>query len=149
MYLAGKGIVIIEKWKYGCHELCVSDSVKWFIFQTLSRRKCGRTSRTVKGLYSISSFRCCKGVWHEIFSVKSFHESVSPGPLSIPLGPFRTKLEAENLGSDSLPLSVLLYLNCIKNYFYTYKLNIKIAFTYCKIFKPSLCISTTMDEFFW
>ncbi len=30
-----------------------------------------------------------KGVWHEIFSFRIFHESVSPGPLSMPLGPFQ------------------------------------------------------------
>ncbi len=29
-----------------------------------------------------------KGVWHEIFDFRFFHESVSPGPPSIPLGPF-------------------------------------------------------------
>ena len=28
-----------------------------------------------------------KGFWHEIFDF--FHESVSPGPMSTPLGPFR------------------------------------------------------------
>jgi len=30
-----------------------------------------------------------KGVWHEIFDISFFHKSVSPGPLSIPLGPFQ------------------------------------------------------------
>ncbi len=30
-----------------------------------------------------------KGVWHEIFDFNFFHKSVSPGPLSIPLGRFR------------------------------------------------------------
>jgi hypothetical protein len=32
-----------------------------------------------------------KGVWHEIYDLTSgfFHESVSPRPPSIPLGPFR------------------------------------------------------------
>ncbi len=30
-----------------------------------------------------------KGVWHEIFSLHFFYESVSPGPLSSPLGPFQ------------------------------------------------------------
>ncbi len=31
-----------------------------------------------------------KGVWHEIFDFRIFfRKSVSPGPLSIPLGPFR------------------------------------------------------------
>ncbi len=29
-----------------------------------------------------------KGVWHEIFDFRFFHESVSPRPQSIPLGPF-------------------------------------------------------------
>jgi hypothetical protein len=29
-----------------------------------------------------------KGQCHEIFDFKFFHESVSPKPLSIPLGPF-------------------------------------------------------------
>ncbi len=29
-----------------------------------------------------------KGVWHEILSFKFFYKSVSPGPLSVPLGPF-------------------------------------------------------------
>jgi hypothetical protein len=36
------------------------------------------------------------------FSTSGFlHESVSPGPLRIPLGPFRKKTEAENLVADS------------------------------------------------
>ncbi len=30
-----------------------------------------------------------KGVWYEIFDLRFFHESVSPRPISIPLGPFR------------------------------------------------------------
>ncbi len=30
-----------------------------------------------------------KGVWHEIFSFKFFHESVLPVSLSIPLGPIQ------------------------------------------------------------
>ncbi len=30
-----------------------------------------------------------KGVWHKIFDLIFFHESVSPGPLSNPLGSFR------------------------------------------------------------
>jgi hypothetical protein len=30
-----------------------------------------------------------KGVWQEIFSLKFFHESVSPGLMSIPLGSFQ------------------------------------------------------------
>ncbi len=30
-----------------------------------------------------------KGVWHEIFDLSFFHESVSPGPLSNPLWSFR------------------------------------------------------------
>ncbi len=30
-----------------------------------------------------------KGVWHEIFDLSFFHESVSPGPLSNPLGSFQ------------------------------------------------------------
>ncbi len=30
-----------------------------------------------------------KGVWHEILTSDFFHKSVSPGPLSIQLGPFR------------------------------------------------------------
>ncbi len=29
-----------------------------------------------------------KGVWHEIFELRFFHESVSSRPISIPLGPF-------------------------------------------------------------
>ncbi len=29
-----------------------------------------------------------KGFWHEIFDFRFFHESVSPRPPSIPLGPF-------------------------------------------------------------
>jgi len=33
-------------------------------------------------------FYCLKGVWHEIFDFSLNHESVSPGPLSIPLGSF-------------------------------------------------------------
>ncbi len=30
-----------------------------------------------------------KGVWHAIFDFMFFHESVSPGPMTTPLGPFR------------------------------------------------------------
>jgi hypothetical protein len=30
-----------------------------------------------------------KGVWHEIFDISFFHKLMSPGPLSIPSGPFR------------------------------------------------------------
>ncbi len=45
---------------------------------------------------SISRFNFCirryqpslKGVWHEIFDFRFFHESVSPKPPSVPLGPF-------------------------------------------------------------
>jgi hypothetical protein len=32
---------------------------------------------------------CLKGQCHEIFDFRFFYESVSPRPLSIPLGPFR------------------------------------------------------------
>ncbi len=34
-----------------------------------------------------------KGVWHEIFDLSFFHESVSPGPLSNPLVLFRLFLK--------------------------------------------------------
>jgi hypothetical protein len=39
-----------------------------------------------------------KGVWHEICDFSFFHESVFPGPLSIPLGPFQlfSKIRGEN-----------------------------------------------------
>ncbi len=30
-----------------------------------------------------------KGVWHKIFDLRFFHESVSPWPLSVLLGPFQ------------------------------------------------------------
>ncbi len=30
-----------------------------------------------------------KGVWHEIFALRLFHKPDSPGPLSIPLGPYK------------------------------------------------------------
>ncbi len=34
-----------------------------------------------------------KGVWHEIFDFRFFHKSLSPGPMSIPLGPFQIFFE--------------------------------------------------------
>ncbi len=39
-----------------------------------------------------------KGVWHEIFDFIFFHESVYPGPLSIPLGSFQlfSKIRRDN-----------------------------------------------------
>ncbi len=42
--------------------------------------------------------RALKGVWHEIFDLNFFHESVYPGPLSIPIGSFRlfSKIRRDN-----------------------------------------------------
>ncbi len=41
-----------------------------------------------KKKHSTTVTRKLKGVWHEIFDLSFFHESVSPRPPSIPLGPF-------------------------------------------------------------
>jgi hypothetical protein len=50
-----------------------------------------------------------KGQCHEIFVFWSFHESVSPTPLSIPLGPFRifSKIRGDIRSSNLPPVSLI------------------------------------------
>ncbi len=45
-------------------------------------------SKQISGFY-MQMNKNLKGVWHEIFYLSFFHESVSPGPLSNPLGRLR------------------------------------------------------------
>ncbi len=59
-----------------------------------------------------------KGVWHKIFDLRFFHESVSPWPLSILLGPFQNFYE--NSG-DIFSVSVTdtgehIIINVVDNY---------------------------------
>ncbi len=75
-----------------------------------------RNESSVFTVYNfVNAKESLKGQCHEIFDFKFFHESVSPKPLSIPLGPFRicSKI-CGNIGSSLTLVANLPMVSLIK-----------------------------------
>ncbi len=64
----------------------------------------------------LMNFLSLKGQCHDIFDFWFFHESVSPKPLSIPLGPFRifSKIHGDIRSSRLPPVSTTLAILVVK-----------------------------------
>ncbi len=66
------------------------------------------------GMFASKKGRFLKGVWHEIFDFRFFHLSLSPGPPSIPLGPFEFFRKFAEIFENAIscsPVSTTLAIN--------------------------------------
>ncbi len=76
---------MLLSWNYVC--LGVASSKVWNKMEFGKKMRFDRTANIQSPI--AEGYQSLKGVWHEIFDFSFFYESVSPGPLSIPLGSFR------------------------------------------------------------